>query len=56
MFAFIVFKFADTDIHQYARVYHYSNQDELNQRIETMKDSDKVIIAVHENISNFLVA
>jgi len=56
MFAFIVFKYADTDFHQYGRVYHYSNQDELNRMIETMKNNGHLISAIQENITNFIVA
>ena len=56
MYCFILFQMSvDLDI-RYARMYHCTNHEDLENRLSIMRNNGNVIIDVQENIDNFIVA
>lgn len=56
MYCFILFKMSANSDTRYARMYHYSNLEDLEKRLEVMKKNGNVIICVYDSIENFIVA
>lgn len=56
MYCFILFQMSKNLDVRYARMYHYQNHEDLEQRLNIMRNNGNVIIDVQEKIDNFIVA
>lgn len=56
MYCFILFRMSSRSKTRYARIYHYSNNEELAQNLDLMRSNGNVIIDVQQDIDNLLVS
>lgn len=56
MYCFILYQVSSNLNINYARMYHYSNLEDLEHRISIMKNNGNIIIDVQKDIDNFIVA
>lgn len=56
MYCFVLFKMSVNSDTLYARLYHYSNDVDLECRLKIMKHNGNIILDTQKEIDNFLVA
>lgn len=56
MYCFILFRMTSSSKTRYARLYHYSNNEDLEQNLDIMRSNGNVIIDVQQGIDNLLVS
>lgn len=56
MYCFILFRMSVDSDTRYARMYHYSNLEDLEHRLNIMRKNGNIIICVYDSIDNFIVA